>query len=204
MPQLQHQRRPSQPERWAETRFMTDQAITGGQYCVKGLVQQLLVGLDRGLTVIIDRTVENGPMLVAATMTLEPPAGGDHDVETPAERIVEQVKIRTNGKAWTPGEIAEEVLPDLVKAVRDSDGIVTRYRLVTDGALNCGTLLALAARLRDRPIPGDALAALDDEDRRAFYYGRWLSVRGFFLALMRRADIADAGRFWRLIAGFDA
>ena len=117
---------------------MTDQAITGGQYCVKGLVQQLLVGLDRGLTVIIDRMVENGPMLVAATMTLEPPVGGDHDVETPAERIVEQVKIRTNGKAWTPGEIAEEMLPDLVKAVRDTDGIVTRYRLVTDGALNCG------------------------------------------------------------------
>lgn len=33
---------------------MADAIPTGGQYCVIGLVLQLLVGLDRGLRIIID------------------------------------------------------------------------------------------------------------------------------------------------------
>lgn len=177
---------------------------TGGQYCVAGLVLQLLVGLDRGLRVVIDSSAEEGPVLVAATMVLEPDQGGDHDIATSAGRLVEQIKIRTNGKPWTPGEIAEEVLPDLAKAVRDEDGLPTRYRLVTDGALNCGTLLALAARLKTRGVPDDPVAGLDDIDRRAFFYGRWVSERGFFLALMKRARIEDPQRFWRLLASFEA
>jgi hypothetical protein len=61
---------------------MTEET-TGGQYCVTGLVQQVLVGLERGVTVVIDQTEHEGPMLVAATMTLEPQAGGDHDLVLP-------------------------------------------------------------------------------------------------------------------------
>lgn len=182
---------------------MTEET-TGGQYCVTGLVQQVLVGLERGVTVVIDQTEHEGPVLVAATMTLEPQAGGDHDLVLPAQRIVEQVKIRTNGKAWTPGEIAEDVLPDLVKAVRADDGIPTRFRLVTDGALNCETLLAFAAQLKVMPVPEDPILALDDRNTRAFKYGRWLSERGYFQALMRRAGVDDSERFWRLLAGFEA
>lgn len=182
---------------------MTEET-TGGQYCVTGLVQQVLVGLERGVTVVIDQTEHEGPMLVAATMTLEPQAGGDHDLVLPAQRIVEQVKIRTNGKAWTPGEIADDVLPDLVKAVRADNGIPTRFRLVTDGALNCETLLAFAAQLNAMPVPEDPILALDDRNTRAFKYGRWLSERGYFQALMRRAGVDDAERFWRLLAGFEA
>jgi hypothetical protein len=177
---------------------------TGGQYCVTGLVQQVLVGLERGVTVVIDQPEHEGPMLVAATMTLEPQAGGDHDLVLPTQRIVEQVKIRTNGKAWTPGEIAEDVLPDLVKAVRADDGIPTRFRLVTDGALNCEALLTFVAQLKAMPVPEDPILALDDRNTRAFKYGRWLSERGYFLALMRRAGVDDAERFWRLLAGFEA
>ena len=182
---------------------MTEET-TGGQYCVKGLVQQVLVGLERGVTVVIDHTEHDGPVLVAATMTLEPQAGGDHELALPPQRIVEQVKIRTNGKAWTPGEIAEDVLPDLVKAVRADDGIPTRFRLVTDGALNCDTLLTFAARLKAMPVAEDPLLALDDRNSRAFRYGRWLSERGYFQALMHRAGAKDAGRFWRMLAGFEA
>lgn len=48
---------------------MTEET-TGGQYCVTGLVQQVLVGLERGVTVVIAQTEHEGPMLVAATMTL--------------------------------------------------------------------------------------------------------------------------------------
>ena len=44
---------------------MTEET-TGGQYCVTGLVQQVLVGLERGVTVVIDQTEHEGPMLVAA------------------------------------------------------------------------------------------------------------------------------------------
>ncbi|MGB3797746.1 MAG: hypothetical protein WA957_15760, partial [Alteraurantiacibacter sp.] len=183
---------------------MSGPALSGGQYCVTGLVFQLLVGLDRGLRVVIDRTAHEGPALVAATMVLEPDLGGDHDISTPAERLVEQVKIRTNGKAWTPGEIAGEVLPDLAKAVRDEDHMPTRYRLMTDGALNCGALLDLSQRLRDRPLPEDPLLALDDDNRKAFFYGRWLSERAFFVALMSRAGIGEPMRLWRLLASFEA
>lgn len=178
--------------------------VTGGQYCVSGLVLQLLVGLDRGLQVAVAATQQDGSGMTAATMVLEPACGGDHDIATPAERVVEQVKLRTTGKAWTPGEIAGEVLPDLARAVRDADDVPTRYRLATNGALNCGALLELAQQLRTQPVPADPLAALDDANRRAYFYGRWLSERGFFEALLARARIGEPGTFWRLVAGFEA
>lgn len=182
---------------------MTNSAITGGQYCIKGLVYQLLVGLDHGMAVMINQIERSGSLLVSATMTLEPSQGGDHEIGTPSERIIEQVKIRTNGKAWTAGEIAEEVLPDLLKAIPSVDDHPTRYRLVTNGELNCDNLLALAARLRSRPGSEDLIAALDDSDKRGFKYGRWMSEREFFTALMRRAGAGDALNFWRLLAGLE-
>jgi len=178
-------------------------APTGGQFCVTGLVLQMLVGLERGVTVVIDRTGQAGPALVAVTMRLEPPSGGDQITETPTLRLVEQVKIRTNGKPWTAGEIAGEVLPDLLKAVRDVEDRPTRHRLVTDGSLNCGELVKLAARLRKRELPDDALAALDDDQGKAFKYGAWMSERGYFRALMQRAGATDPARFWRLLAGLE-
>jgi len=183
---------------------MSDDARTGGQYCVTGLVLQMLVGLDRGLRLVIGDGRQEGSRLVSVTMVLEPDQGGDHDVTTPGGRLVEQVKIRTTGEAWTPGDIAGDVLPDLAKAVRLDDDTPTRFRLVTDGGLNCGTLLDLAGRIKGRPRPQDVIGALDDGDRRAFYYGRWLSERGFFEALLKRARVDDPQRFWRLLAGFEA
>lgn len=183
---------------------MSEDARTGGQYCVTGLVLQLLVGLDRGLRLVIDGTRQDGQALVATTMVLEPDQGGDHALATPRGRLVEQVKLRTTGKAWTSGEIAGDVLPDLIKAVREDDGIPTRYLLVTDGALDCGSLLSLGRSLGARPVPDDAVAALGDTDGRAYFYGGWLSERGFFKALMARAKVDDPRRFWRLLAAFEA
>ncbi|MFH7191416.1 hypothetical protein ACHWGL_31440, partial [Klebsiella pneumoniae] len=89
---------------------MSDDARTGGQYCVTGLVLQMLVGLDRGLRLVIGDGRQEGSRLVSVTMVLEPDQGGDHDVTTPGGRLVEQVKIRTTCEAWTPGDIAGDVL----------------------------------------------------------------------------------------------
>ena len=94
------------------------------------------------------------------------------------------------------------MIPDLLRAVTDG-ALPTRYRFVTDGALNCDALLELSGRLRRLPVPADPVTALDDANSKAFFYGGWKSERAFFLALADRAKCKDPGRFWRLLASLE-
>jgi hypothetical protein len=175
---------------------------TGGQLCVRGILQQMLRGLAYGTALVLDHGRFDGNALRSVTLTLEPANGGDHQAETANERVVEQVKIRTNDAAWTSGEIAGEVLPDLLRAVK-ADALPTRYRFATDGALNCATLIELSQRLQGRPVPTDPLAALDETDAVAFHYSGWKSERAFFAALAKRAGCEDPHKFWRLLANLE-
>lgn len=176
---------------------------TGGQYCVSGIVLQLLVGLDRTTSLAVKALKEGPAEILTAQITLEPAAGGDHDIDGPGIRLVEQVKQRSTGKPWTAGDIAEEVLPDLLKAVRDDEPASTRFRLVTDGTINAPHLLAFAERLHGLPVPEDPVAAFDDTNRRAYRYDAWRSERGYFNALMARAGAKDARAFWTLLANLE-
>lgn len=181
---------------------MSSDTPTGGQLCVRGILQQMLRGLAQGMALALGNGRFDNKMLKSVTLTLEPKDGGDQQARTDKERVVEQVKIRTTGAAWTVGEIAGDVLPDLLRAVK-VDGLPTRYRFVTDGKLNCAALLTLSRRLKGRLAPADPLAALDDIDRAAFNYGGRKSERGFFSALAKRAGCADLSRIWHLLANLE-
>ena len=181
---------------------MSADTPTGGQLCVRGIMQQMLRGLAQGTALAFDRGKFDGTALRSVTLTLEPANGGDQQAETPDRRIVEQVKIRTNGKAWTDGEIAGEVLPDLLRAV-DAEALPTTYRFASDGLLNCAALVTLSQRLHGRAVPAKLLAALDDEDRKAFYYAGWKSERAFFAALAKRARCEDLAAFWQVLANLE-
>jgi len=177
-------------------------SLTGGQLCVRGILHQMLRGLAHGMSLVIKRGIFDGSALNSVMLILEPAAGGDHQAVVGNRRIVEQVKIRTNGKPWTAGDIAEEVLPDLLLAV-DLDAPETLFRFSTDGALNCPDLIELSNRLAGRAVPDDVLAALDHSDKRAFRYGAWMSERDYFLRLAKRAGCTDLARLWSVFAAFE-
>ncbi|URW75918.1 hypothetical protein M9980_01420 [Sphingomonas donggukensis] len=181
---------------------MNKAELTGGQLCVRGIVQQAMRGLAHSTSLVLKLAQFENAELLSAQLTLEPNDGGDFQCEAAGERLVEQDKIRTNGKPWTSGNIAADVLPDLLKSVQD-DGRSTRYRFATDGSLNCDTLLDLCAALKGRAAPDDPLAALDDNNKKAFKYQAWLSERGFFKALAKSASCTDYRRFWRLLASLE-
>lgn len=182
---------------------MTDtSSLTGGQLCVRGILHQMLRGLAHGMSLVIKPGIFDGSALNSVMLILEPAAGGDHQAVVGNRRIVEQVKIRSNGKPWTAGDIAEEVLPDLLLAV-DPDAPETLFRFTTDGALNCPDLIKLCNRLAGRAVPDDVLAALDDSDKRAFKYGAWLSERDYFQRLAKRAGCKDLSRLWSVLAALE-
>ena len=182
---------------------MSDVTPTGGQLCVRGILQQMLRGLAQGTALVLDHGAFDGTRLKSVTLTLEPADGGDHQIKTAGVRVVEQVKIRTNGAAWTTGDIAGEVLHDLVRAV-SATALPTRYRFATDGLLNCAPLLALSERLRGRPVPASPAAALDHKNKRAFNYGGWKSERDFFKALAKRAGCAkNLAALWEVLANLE-
>ncbi|WP_347093291.1 hypothetical protein [Sphingomonas parapaucimobilis] len=177
-------------------------SVTGGQLCVRGVLYQMLKGLAQGMSLAVrsgDFTVGE---LTSVLLVLEPASGGDVRLHADGLRVVEQVKIRTTGRPWTAGQIAGDVLPDLLLAVRD-DGSPARYIFSTDGHVECDDLLRLCGRLKGRPLPSDVLAGLDDADDQAFSYGGPLSERRFFERLAERAGCDDPSRLWRLLAGFE-
>ncbi|CAN5498712.1 hypothetical protein BH10PSE4_BH10PSE4_30080 [soil metagenome] len=173
----------------------------GGRLALAGFVYQLLSGLAAGMRMVVADVQRAQGDVVAARLTLEPPDGGDQQRHQGRQRVVEQLKIRTSGKAWTSGEIAELVLPDLLRAARTAKAdIDTVYQFTTNGAVDCASLLALAAALIGREPPQDPLQALDDVAK-SYPYGARLTQRAFFARLAARAETEDFGALWRVLAG---
>ncbi|MDP9412776.1 MAG: hypothetical protein M3Q08_01515 [Pseudomonadota bacterium] len=79
---------------------------------------------------------------------LEPEDGGDHQLMHGADRIVEQMKIRSAQRAWSTGEVAREVLTDLIKA--NAPGKRTAFRFVTNNARGLAALQRFLETWRDR------------------------------------------------------
>jgi len=113
---------------------MTSTSSKGGQYAIAGFLFQIIRSLQLGTRVSVQLQLddeveaENTAML----LTLEPDDGGDLQLRAPKETIVEQVKMRAHHRAWSSGDIAKLVFPDLLKAVSLTDS--RQYRMVTDNA----------------------------------------------------------------------
>lgn len=79
-------------------------------------------------------TEQDDGALSSATIVLEPCNGGDLSVVTDDYTVVEQIKSRSDNRAWSLREIAEKVLPDLYLAARSIDSQV-KFRFVTEGRI---------------------------------------------------------------------
>ena len=123
---------------------------TAGRRAIAGFLLQILrsikLGLDMSLTL---SPIEDGTQMV---LHLEPEEGSDHQVVGGPRDIVEQVKMRSSRRKWTSGEVASNVLPDLLKAVRL--GTDQQFRFVTNNAGGLGRLQGYIASRRESPHSG--------------------------------------------------
>jgi len=196
---MQAMARDAKPKARSPAQALSDSM--GGRLALTGFVYQLVSGLAAGLQMVVVDVQRAQGDVVAARLTLEPPDGGDQQRHQGRQRIVEQLKIRTSGKIWTSGEIAELVLPDLLRAARTAKAdIDSVYQFTTNGVVDCAPLLDLATALAGREPPQDPLQALDDVAK-SYLYGARLTQRDFFERLAARAETEDFAALWRVLAG---
>jgi hypothetical protein len=117
-------------------------ASTGGRVALLGFLYQILRSIQLGLRAGLQLTPDS---LVTGRfeLTLEPEDGGDLVAGTSAEASVEQIKIKSNTRGWSSGEVARKVLRDLLKAVRPEGG--RKFRFVTDNGTGLDGLNAYLA-----------------------------------------------------------
>lgn len=105
---------------------------TGGQCAIAGFLFQILRSVQLGTRVSAelhmgdDDESENAAM----RLTLEPDNGGDHQLQVQSGTSIEQIKMRAGHRTWSPGDIAREVFPDLLKSVSSDEA--QAFKLVTD------------------------------------------------------------------------
>ena len=174
---------------------------TGGRATITGILYQMLRSLGVGCDAVVTH-LRSSAAGAEAILTLEPPAGDlrRDDFVT----VIEQIKIRRGVKPWSAGEIAEEVFPDLMKAVPDAGGPQQLYRFTTDRAEGIDELRVYAAAMRGNPLEDPA--ALDDLDK-CFRYGRAAHTAfGMFERLAYRAKAGTAHsqlRLWAVLRSFE-
>lgn len=136
----------------------------GGSATLYGVLYQLLGSLHHTVRLRIAQRNE-GKVVLGASLILEPAGGGgDLRIQLPRQRIVEQWKARTTGKAWSLTDITTKVLPDLYKDPElDHPADNTRYVFATEGR-PAEEAQAFFTRFRN-PVPEeDSLAELRRED----------------------------------------
>lgn len=128
-------------------------AATGGQLNVAGILYQMLASLNDGLdATVLTYSGHEGPEPIV--LQVEPFDGGDYQVQSRG-RVVAQVKIRAPNRRWTPGEIIDDVLRDLFKAVRPRAG--DSFQFVTNNDAGCQEFRRFLEWLaaREETDPGD-------------------------------------------------
>lgn len=111
---------------------MTSNSHTGGQSAIAGFLFQILRSIHLGIRVSAQLRLGDGEEAenTGMLLTLEPDNGGDHQLKASEDTIIEQVKMRALHRAWSAGDIAREVFPDLLKAASPKDAKL--FRMVTD------------------------------------------------------------------------
>jgi hypothetical protein len=138
----------------------------GGPATINGIIYQMLWSLLRAVrlyTKECDKDPQNGSVQ-RALLILEPlKGGGDIQQIQGPQRIVEQLKARSDGGTWSLREVIEEVLPDLYLAY-DPTKPDTEYRFVTEGRMGeWKKVYTFIQGLKKRTPPtGDVLSGLDD------------------------------------------
>ncbi|WP_438748243.1 hypothetical protein [Pararhizobium sp. O133] len=109
---------------------------SAGRRAIAGFLFQILRSIRLGLqlSLAFSGEEENRQMM----LRLEPEEGSDHQVTGGACDTIEQVKMRAVRRKWSSGEIAKEVLPDLLKTVRL--GSNQKFVFVTNNITGLGPL----------------------------------------------------------------
>ncbi len=141
----------------------------GGSSTIYGVRYQMLWSLLRTTELRVSNCTKNeaGEEFTEVTLRLEPiGGGGDLQEINSSGIIVEQVKARFDGGAWSLREVIDEVLPDLYR----SDSLATQYRFITEGKMGgWGKVYDFFRSLNSR-VPPDThvLDALDNENELHF------------------------------------
>ncbi|MBB4097461.1 hypothetical protein [Sphingomonas kyeonggiensis] len=175
--------------------------LVGGPATIAGILFQMFRSLAAGFDAVVEH-VRSDEAGAEALLTLEPPAGDLHRESD--EIIIEQIKMRRGIKPWSAGEIAEEVFPDLIKAVPAAPTKPQLYRFTTDRDEGLTELRDYAAAMRGNPL--ESPDALDDGEK-CFRYGRARqTARSMFLRLAYRAGANTAAarrRLWAVLRSFE-
>jgi hypothetical protein len=100
----------------------------GGRRAIAGFLFQILRSLQLGMS-LSAKFQADGPGY-GMQLTLEPEEAGDIRIQLGTKSIIEQVKIRTKKRRWSPAEVAREVLPDLLRGAHP--GWDQAFRFATD------------------------------------------------------------------------
>ncbi len=107
----------------------------GGPATVNGVVYQMLWSLLQAARLHVRTLNEpDAQSYASATLVLEPRGGGgDLVLQTDRRRIIQQVKARPDGQAWSLRSVLEEVIPDLYLAA--DGGGESRFQFITEGSI---------------------------------------------------------------------
>ena len=159
---------------------------SGGSSTIYGIRYQMLWSLLRTTELHIrDCQKDERNEIIQVILRLEPIGGGGDLQEIGATgTIVEQVKARSDGGAWSLREVIDEVLPDLYRANPPANS----YRFITEGKRGgWERTYEFFQSLGGRNQTGsDILEALDDESELSFDK---LPSRG--------ADKSDKQAYWK-------
>lgn len=116
----------------------------GGRIAIAGFVFQILRAVRLGLELTAEVVTDaNGATM---TLTVEPETSGDIQVARNGGTTIEQVKMRSHSRRWSSGEVARDVLPDLLRGVEL--GSQRDFRFVTDNANGLDQLMTFLAQRR--------------------------------------------------------
>jgi len=149
----------------------------GGRHAIAGFLFQVLRSLTLGLRTSISLSGEGDGQTMR--LTLEPDDGGDHQLSTASEAIIEQIKLRSKSKSWSSPEVSRTIIPDLLQAAQSDKA--QRFRFVTD---NPSGLSQLRNFLALRGSPESQMAKLR-------WGGRPVTVAEFEASLARQAGTSS-------------
>ena len=144
---------------------MSDEPKAGGAGTISGIIYQMLWCLLRSLQIRVGslRSVAPNSSPATATLVLEPAGGGGDIRVLSTEILIEQLKARSNGGAWSLQSIISDVLPDLFLASGTYPNREVRFRFVTEGRMGeWRAVNDFFVSLKTRTQTPDVLSGLDD------------------------------------------
>jgi hypothetical protein len=160
---------------------------TGGRHAIAGFLLQILRSIKLGLDMSL--AFSSNDAHAQMVLHLEPAEGSDHRIVGGPIDIVEQVKMRSTRRKWTAGEIAADVFPDLLKAVRLS--AEQRFRFVTNNPAGLSSLESYVANRGGHPT------------RKYRWSSSWLTTTQLEERLAKSAGVGMSAELRHLLDRFE-